>query len=1280
MFKGAKSWRARSMEPKQGLMCASKKGHFPLKGCYEDDTDLLWLMDNDNEKSRLQHFLLIIQLKHDLILQAPSGNNSKWMVAIVVDQLSAHNETTNVSHWSFYRSDENWKRYTIPKTNILEVPIRDVRSRLEYKIQIIQRLFVEMRGVRNNSVHVGVVFFNGKSLTQKEIISVPSIVQQLSSKVKIFTVIYGSKLVEEVVHLTDTLVLPDMDISYFIKYLLMAMCETCGPGWVLFKHTTGLSMLSCFRIFPIFRETKWLDALHYCKSPLNGNLAGIETEEEMLFLKEQLLKIFTDLNLSNISFHIGLTRDLGNYAKRFQWMTSTGKFRPLLIPHWLPGQPCRDCKDDDCVVWQFTNTTSDKDNRSVSEGWININCYSEINSEPLCEIALPRNINDVDFIFSTPVPKEHINFTIPKEHFLIYERNIISMTANVPNSNFLQFLRKSNIDFPVFDCGEDSGDRRYISYNLVCDFVDHCSNRLDELLCLKFISPNDLNCISGQRLYHKEYQCDKIKDCRDDSDEKFCIHRNCEGGQCQNGSCLPLQWDNNVQDDCFIYTISFQEYINSYLSLHKSKPPINKKRCALVCDPDICVNKSQRNDSVKDCRGTEGLIAKTLGKLESADSCKNSFGHYIWAPKCHYIKDRYGGIVGCTDMSHLRDCENFQCGQGYGKCYNSYCIPHYYLRDGRADCPTGEDEQLFYTGPCTGHFACWDSNICLHPDLVCDGYTDCPYDDDELGCRDDCLKGFRCIAGTVSVTDYNRSIPLDMTHVYAMDRQMRYLDLTGVEFQEMNSFLHTAAGAFLNLKVLILSKCNISELFLPLFSNNPPFVIQKLDISYNKFEAFATDEYNYFYKHINYLNISHNRPLKLLRNLRFNFLEIIDLSFTSLSYLNDSVFAQLPRLKHLNLSHSLISKFTSQFFRSKLTLQTLDLRGILTQDLDDYFFHDLTISQALYSDLFQICCPQIRGLVITQRTCVAPVHVDAISSCANLLGIDIQRFLLWIVAILSVLGNVTIIVYRVIWDRSVLQTGYGLFVTNLGISDFIMGVYLLMIAGADSFYRDSYVLYDKTWRNSVVCKIASFMACLSCEASTFFVFLITLDRFLVMKFPFGQIKFTWFHKTIAVVMSWLVSFLLSLIPIVLKFDIYSSNAMCLALPLKNTYARGWEYSVAVFIICNLIMFVFVACGQYAIFRAMSKNRISKTATNIPSSRRAEDITVAKQLSLVVLSNFLFWFPVGIMGLMSLGGHEVSSQVYAWTTVLLLPINSAANPVLYTIPALLERWQQFKRGG
>ncbi|CAG5125598.1 unnamed protein product, partial [Candidula unifasciata] len=314
---------------------------------------------------------------------------------------------------------------------------------------------------------------------------------------------------------------------------------------------------------------------------------------------------------------------------------------------------------------------------------------------------------------------------------------------------------------------------------------------------------------------------------------------------------------------------------------------------------------------------------------------------------------------------------------------------------------------------------------------------------------------------------------------------------------------------------------------------------------------------------------------------------------------HEFLFAALPRLMHLNLSQTLISDFRGLYFGYKRTLQTLDLRGIPAEDIHDYSFHGLKISQALYTDHFEICCPKTKGLIIASHACIASVSGDAISSCFNLLGLSVQRYLLWVVALLAVLGNVTLIVYRVIWDRSVLKTGFGLFVTNLGISDFIMGVYLFIIAGVDYFFRDSYVLHDKTWRTSVVCKIAGFMVCLSCETSTFFVFLITLDRFLVIKFPFGQKKLSKLIKLSAVVMSWVASFLLALVPIVFSFEIYSSNAMCLGLPLTNTKAKGWIYSVVVFVIFNFIMFLFTAYGQYAIFRAMSENRISKTTVNIP---------------------------------------------------------------------------------
>uniref|UniRef100_A0A2C9LXT7 G-protein coupled receptors family 1 profile domain-containing protein n=1 Tax=Biomphalaria glabrata TaxID=6526 RepID=A0A2C9LXT7_BIOGL len=68
-------------------------------------------------------------------------------------------------------------------------------------------------------------------------------------------------------------------------------------------------------------------------------------------------------------------------------------------------------------------------------------------------------------------------------------------------------------------------------------------------------------------------------------------------------------------------------------------------------------------------------------------------------------------------------------------------------------------------------------------------------------------------------------------------------------------------------------------------------------------------------------------------------------------------------------------------------------------------------------------------------------------------------------------------------------------------------------------------------------------------------------------------------------------------------------------------------------------------------------------------RRLEDLAVAKKLVFVAISDFLCWFPIGIIGFFSLKGQTFYRDVYAWFVVFVLPINSALNPIIYTIPAL-----------
>lgn len=67
------------------------------------------------------------------------------------------------------------------------------------------------------------------------------------------------------------------------------------------------------------------------------------------------------------------------------------------------------------------------------------------------------------------------------------------------------------------------------------------------------------------------------------------------------------------------------------------------------------------------------------------------------------------------------------------------------------------------------------------------------------------------------------------------------------------------------------------------------------------------------------------------------------------------------------------------------------------------------------------------------------------------------------------------------------------------------------------------------------------------------------------------------------------------------------------------------------------------------------------------------------MALIIITNFLCWFPVIIMGFMALGGIHIPGAAYSWIAVLVLPLNSATNPLIYTllhfVPNLLYQTQK-----
>ena len=69
------------------------------------------------------------------------------------------------------------------------------------------------------------------------------------------------------------------------------------------------------------------------------------------------------------------------------------------------------------------------------------------------------------------------------------------------------------------------------------------------------------------------------------------------------------------------------------------------------------------------------------------------------------------------------------------------------------------------------------------------------------------------------------------------------------------------------------------------------------------------------------------------------------------------------------------------------------------------------------------------------------------------------------------------------------------------------------------------------------------------------------------------------------------------------------------------------------------------------------------------------MTIARRLVTIAVSDFLCWFPIGLLGLLASGGVSIPGEVNVAMAIFALPINSAINPFLYTLNRMLERRQQ-----
>lgn len=297
-------------------------------------------------------------------------------------------------------------------------------------------------------------------------------------------------------------------------------------------------------------------------------------------------------------------------------------------------------------------------------------------------------------------------------------------------------------------------------------------------------------------------------------------------------------------------------------------------------------------------------------------------------------------------------------------------------------------------------------------------------------------------------------------------------------------------------------------------------------------------------------------------------------------------------------------------------------------------------------------------------TICEPMVVDSLSTCQHLLSHLSLQLYIWIVASLIFIGNLSAIYSHWKSSHNGLKQISHLLLLNLAIADFLMSIYLFIIAIANQYYRNHYGTYAESWLRSAACSLAFFFGSLSSFMSVMMMLLISVDLCLRVSDPFRYRSGNHIFKRfkIVIITFWLLYSLYIGIPAITSYNtssshrIYKHSSICMPSNVHNIYLKGWILAttfitVSIWLaICILFFLVFLKAYQ--------------SRTSVRRSLISSDRKLVRKLSLILLTDLISWLPYFFIMFKAIATNAIDIFELKFVIIFALPINSALNPFLY----------------
>nr|XP_035127357.1 lutropin-choriogonadotropic hormone receptor isoform X3 [Callithrix jacchus] len=278
---------------------------------------------------------------------------------------------------------------------------------------------------------------------------------------------------------------------------------------------------------------------------------------------------------------------------------------------------------------------------------------------------------------------------------------------------------------------------------------------------------------------------------------------------------------------------------------------------------------------------------------------------------------------------------------------------------------------------------------------------------------------------------------------------------------------------------------------------------------------------------------------------------------------------------------------------------------------------------------------------------------DAFNPCEDIMGYDFLRVLIWLINILAIMGNMTVL-FVLLTSRYKLTVPRFL-MCNLSFADFCMGLYLLLIASVDSQTKGQYYNHAIDWQTGSGCNTAGFFTVFASELSVYTLTVITLERWHTITYAIHlDQKLRLRHAILIMLGGWLFSSLIAMLPLV-GVSNYMKVSICFPMDVETTLSQIYILTI---LILNVVAFIIICACYIKIYFAVRNPELM--ATN-------KDTKIAKKMAILIFTDFTCMAPISFFAISAAFKMPLITVTNSKVLlVLFYPINSCANPFLYAI--------------